>query len=322
MKRTSAVLSALLVGLTFTVAALCFGAHTQVHAARAEKGVTFQGQRPTLTIIYRGLMVFHPDPGQKYVEVGVLQAPEHQLGIEVREISRKGVSTFSIPFPQLEHADRDVWQFEFASRSTKGISFYQNGAFDRKRGLGDARDFRWVVDLEGGEFYDRELPTNTNQLGLVLHVTSGEFSTKAKTAPLVRKKGDGTFQYFGSAAEEVATEVFTEGDTVLRSQKTGVEIIRLKTKPDTTYQIVISNTVAAHHQIASSLNHFQYYYRLIAEPTPEWYEFDLSHNSISSAATNALMGARIVSANYVIPMDPEPTLCGQVLLSKRKLPLR
>ena len=256
---------------------------------------------------------------REYFEVGILPAPEHEFRVQVIENSPEGVSSSFVPLAQFGDSKPDVWSLEFASSTKHGISLYQNGPFDRKRGVGDQRDFRWAVDLEGREFYDRQLPTKTNRLGLILRVASGEFYTNRKTSPLMLKKGDGTFQYFGSAAEEVAADVSLEnGDLVLRSAKRG-EILRLKEKADTAYEIVIENAPIAQHHMASNPNHFQYYYRLIAKPKAEWYEFKAADAAMSSAGDSS--SATFTLASYLVP-DTTRVPCMPAGVGKRARPLR
>lgn len=326
MKRISAFSTALLVLLA---CALPFAVHggqvrRSKHAAKLEQKA-LPRPRPTVTIVFRGLMVFHPDPARQYFESGILQAPDHKFRIHVREHSPAGVSSYSVPLGPFGSLERDVWSFEFSSSGRRGVSFYRNGFFDRKRGIGDERDFRWAVDLEGREFYNQQLATKTNQLGPVFRVTSGEFYTKSKTPPLMRNQGDGTFQYFGSAADEIAAGAFLKsGDVVLRSEKSGKEILRLKEKPDTTYEIVIENEPLAHlEHAASTLTHFQYYYRLIAKPKAEWYEFKLASDSVSSSTADSGR-ERFMFASYLIPAIPgtDRAPCMPAGVSKRKKSLR
>jgi hypothetical protein len=149
----------------------------EVSVGRTERGAKTEKPRPEakarVTIVFRGLQVFHPDPARQYFEAGILRAPEHKFHIEVLEKSSAGVSSFRVPSESLGSAENDVWSFEFAS-SNRGVSLYQKGAFDRKAGIGDERDFRWTVDLEGKEFYNQQLTTKQNQLGQwrVLHQDS------------------------------------------------------------------------------------------------------------------------------------------------------
>jgi len=240
------------------------------------------GAKARVTVVFRGLMVFHPDPARQYFEAGILPAPARSFRIEVLEKSSGGVSSITVPSETLNSAENDVWSFEFQRSSNAGVRFYQNGAFDRKAGLGDERDFRWAVDLEGREFYNQQLTTKQNQLGPVMRVTSGEFYTKTRTQPLLRNRGNGTFEYFGRAADEVAADLFVgAGDVVLRSANTGKEIFRLKDKPGTTYEIVVENQPIPEPHAAGS--HFSYYYRLITKPRDEWYDFKVADDSSFSA---------------------------------------
>lgn len=258
-----------------TTACLVFLACFAVHLTN---GARIPSSKPTVTIVFRGLMAFHPDPAGKYFETGILQAPEHRFHIEVRETSVSGVSSFSVPVESSENSLNDVWTFELPGSIQQGVSFYQKGAFDRKAGIGDPRDFRWAVDLEGKEFYNQQLTTKQNQLGPVMRVTSGEFYTKTRTLPLLRNKGNGTFEYFGRAADEIATGWNGDGgDVVLRSGKSGKEILRLKAKPGTSYEIVVENEYMTEAHAANS--HFGYYYQLITKPRDEWYDFKVADDT-------------------------------------------
>jgi len=228
---------------------------------------------PSLTIIFRGLMAFRRDHDEQTFSVGILPAPEHEFTLQVLEKSAQGVSTYSIPLNQLMGSKGDTWLVEFPSQRN-GVSYYQNGVFDRKKGLGDIRDFRWLIDMEAKEFYGHKLASDPQQLGVELKFSSGEFYTKTTTLPLQRRIGARSFEYFGRVAQEIATDVFLEdGDFVLTSQASGAEILRLKQKPDTVYEVVFENAPPPMQHAAMRANHFQYYYRLFPMPKPQWYEF-------------------------------------------------
>lgn len=271
MRRLSVCTMAVFVFLAWSTLAVVNGGRTSRPGPGAEK--TVPSAKSRVTIVFRGLLVLHPDPARQYFEAGILRAPEHRFRIEVLEKSSAGISRFTVPSEFLSGAPNDVWSFEFTSSANRGVNFYQNGAFDRKAGVGDERDFRWAVDLEGKEFYNQQLTTKQNQLGPVLRVTSGEFYTKTKTRPLLRNRGNGTFEYFGSAADDVAADLFVDsGDVVLRSANSGKEILRLKDKPSTTYEIVVENEFMTEAH-AANIGHFKHYYRLISKPREEWYDF-------------------------------------------------
>src|SRR5215216_1073466 len=212
----------------------------KTHAARTTnfKSSGLSSRGPSLTVIFRGLMALRQDHEEHTLAVGILLAPEHEFTMQVLEKSAQGVSTYSIPMNQLMGSKGDIWLVEVPAQRN-GVSYYQNGVFDRKQGLGDIRDFRWLIDLEGKEFYGRKLAIDQQHMGVEVKFSNGEFYTKTTTRPLQRKMGAKTFEYFGRAAQEIATDVFLEdGDFVLTSQASGTEILRLKQKPDTTYELV------------------------------------------------------------------------------------
>jgi len=246
-------------------------------------------------------MAFHPDPAGQYFEAGILPAPDHELRMQVLEKSLDGVSNSVVPLGQYANLKSDIWLLEFPSKS-KGVSFYQSGSFDRKSGVGNSRDFRWLIDLEGADFYNRKLQPNTSQLGVSFHIHSGEFYTKTMTLPLMRRRGDGTFEFFGRAAQEIAIDVFLEdGDMILRSEQSGTEMFRLKEKPDTTYEVVIENVPASQDHMAMSVNHFQYYYRLFPMARTDWYEFKVADRG-TSLATSDVTKPTFTLASYLSPM--------------------
>src|SRR5262245_66055818 len=55
-----------------------------------------QTRQSTATIVFRGLMIFRPDSERRYLDVGVLNAPEHEFRIQVKEVSPDGVAISSI----------------------------------------------------------------------------------------------------------------------------------------------------------------------------------------------------------------------------------
>jgi hypothetical protein len=295
MKRASRLLTVLFLLTVPTISLLDRAAHrTQAAGVEELRPVAHRSRGPSLTIVFRGLMVFHPDAARQYFEVGILRAPEHEFRMQVLEKSPEGVSSFSVPLEQFLTAKSDVWSLEFPS-STKGVSFYKGGSFDRRSGTGDKRDFRWLIDLESSELYGRKLSIDNNQLAIMLRVNGGEFYTKTTTFPLTRRKGDGTFEYFGRVAQEIATDVFLEeGDMVLRSETSREEIFRLKETPDTTYEIVIENLPLQHHYMPTNFNHFQYYYRVFPMPRTEWYEFEVASREKPS-------GLNFLKAGFSVP---------------------
>ena len=141
MKRITACTTAflLLLSCTLLVPVVNGGKVLPTHKTSVDK--TSHGSTPSVTIVLRGLMVFHPDPSREYFEAGILPAPGHRFRVEVREKTKTGVSTFLVPLPPVTNLVNDSWSLEFTSPMKRGISFYQKGAFDRKAGIGDPEGF-------------------------------------------------------------------------------------------------------------------------------------------------------------------------------------
>jgi hypothetical protein len=295
MKRASVVL---MIIFLLTVPVVCLTDRDALKARRRARSVrelrplALRSRGPSLTIVFRGLMTFHRDPAGQFFEVGIVSAPMHEFRMQVLEKTSESVSSSWVPISQYVTAKHDLWLLEFPN-STKGVSFYKGGPFERRRGIGDKRDYRWLIDLEGSEFYGRKVSIEHNQLAPMLHINSGEFYTKTTTLPLTRRKGNGTFEEFGRAAQEIATDVFLEdGDMVLRSEKT--EIFRLKEKPDTVYEIVIENLPVQHDYTSTNSNHFQFYYRVFPMQPVEWYEFRV-------ASRAKVLGLNFFRAGWSVP---------------------
>ena len=171
--------------------------------------------------------------------------------------------------------------------------------------------------MEGKEFYNEQLTTKQNQLGPVMRVTSGEFYTKTRTHPLLRNRGDGTFEYFGRAADEVAADLFVEvGDVVLRSANSGKEILKLKDKPGTSYEVIVENEFMPEAH-AANMSHFKYYYRLITKPREQWYDFKVADDFSAARQSNHAN----TMFSYVSP-GSNRTPCTLWGFGKRTNPLR
>jgi len=280
----------------------------QTHAASTTNhktsGLSTRG--PSLTIIFRGLMALRQDTEENTLAVGILRAPEHEFTVQVLEKSPQGVSSYSIPMNQLMGAKSDTWLVAVPAQRN-GVTYYQNGVFDRQKGVGDIRDFRWLVDLEGKEFYGRKLAIDQRHLGVDVKFSNGEFYTKTTTRPLERKLGTKTFEPFGRVAQEIATDVFLEdGDFVLTSQASGAEILRLKQKPDTTYELVFDNSPPPTQHLAMGANHFQYYYGFFPMPKSQWYEFRVVSRAL---AQTGLRGRNLNLVEFAHPPTTDEIPC-------------
>ena len=283
MKRLPDRLINSILVLVLVAAGFVFPYGIKTHAART---TNLNSRGPSLTIIFRGLIALRQDTGENTLAVGIVRAPQHEFTVQVLEKSPQGVSSYSIPMNQLMGSKGDTWLVEMPAQRN-GVTYYQNGVFDRQNGLGDVRDFRWLIDLEGKEFYGHKLANDQKHMGVEVKFSSGEFYTKTTTRPLERKIGDKTFEYFGRVAQEIATDVFLEeGDFVLTSQASGREILRLQQKPDTTYELVFENAPPPTQHLAMEASHFQYYYGFFPMQKSQWYEFRVVSRGLAQTGRN------------------------------------
>ena len=277
----------------------------------------------TLTIVFRGLMIFHKDEENDRMEIGILRVHGHIP----RVLTIKNGVLAAVRVFEEEDLKQPFWELEVTNPVGLGVSTYTNGSvkFERKTHKDD-RDFRWIMDLEARDFYNRDLTKemNTNKLMPVLHVPHGEFYTRLKSPLLLRKEGPGEFEPFGCVAAVTGCDIPFDGGGAELKVAGGSTLFTFKNEPNTIYEI--TNTppdvvpppeqdgrhVGGPHTEAtpatqrktegkdSPPDHFQHYYDLFPViPSPR-FEFQ---------PANPTPG-------------PDPALCGKGMLGKRTNPLR
>jgi hypothetical protein len=290
-------------------------------------------QRPTITLVFKGLMVLHKDKdGQRY-EVGILNAPKHKFRINVTSRSPRGIKHSSI---DLKPAPGEIWRLYVQDPVDREIREYRGEEFSRSRD-----DIRWLIDLESKEFHptkrgaaDRKLKAEL--LNPVFHIENGVFYTRVKSKLTERRKGSDPFEPFGFVAEEIGVDIeLKSGNAVLVVEGTEEEIFRLEKNGDVTHEVVIDNSPeieddkkgtgsghgsgheaapptlpatapgAAHHGAAAptplSSDHFQFYYSFFPEPEDKRFQFRL---------------AEPVDGKKPPTPQPDPLLCPMVLIGR------
>src|SRR5215470_18510681 len=91
--------------------------------------------------------------------------------------------------------------------------FKEGQCFDR-RTHPHARDFRWIIDLEGSDLHNKDLTQDidTTKIKTVLRVRHGEFYTRLLSPPLMRKnvRPAGNDVYYGMTAEVTGCDIAFE----------------------------------------------------------------------------------------------------------------
>ena len=94
--------------------------------------------------------------------------------------------------------------------------FFLGSEFDRKSNKGDELDFRWLLDLEGPEFYNKELkPKNNRKFRAKLIVRHGTFYTYQRTNTTFKAVGGPAPGYLGHIAKVMAANIeLQDGESV------------------------------------------------------------------------------------------------------------
>jgi hypothetical protein len=124
-------------------------------------------------------------------EVGILRCDRHKPILDIQRIelhpkSRKPLR--SVLVPHSLNLDEDiVIDVEHGNGAEiahcrRGVTTFTRREFDRLDDTGDPEDFRWIADLEGPEFYNRELRIkHRSELKPVILITDGILYTSRKS---------------------------------------------------------------------------------------------------------------------------------------------
>jgi len=283
----------------------------------------------TVTIVFRGLMVFNKQPNPstqeplKTMEIGFVDAlfqgggghagtgpPVHDAHIP-RILTMKNGVVAEVQDLRLRPELGTVRNWELVvTDSTQPVSTDEQGAapFDR-RTHNVARDFRFITDLEANDLHNRSLSAelNTRQLLLVLYVRHGLFFTQLQSPALrrIRINPPPAPVTYGPSAAVVGCEI-TFADTgklqLMAGGSTGAMVKEFVAEQGTIYEI--SNAppdVPVDAPVPPTApGHFHMYYDKLFNMPPSD-QFDLIRDDGAPA--------------------PDPALCGVTFLGLRKDPL-
>lgn len=256
----------------------------------------------SVTIVFRGLLVFHYLEDDGVMEIGVLE--DGKSGHVPRIITTKNGVIRSI-YDLRTHARfgpvRD-WAIEATHPLQESATKFEVGEFDRKTHP-YARDFRWIADLEGDDLHNRNLGTeiDTGNIPMVLRVPNGEFYTRLLSKPLMRKnvRPAGAPVFYGMAAETTGCDIaFELGE--LRLMAGNAEVLTFDEGVEDGVIYEFSNAPpdvpeAGPYVEAGHFHH--YYHNLFVDHTPDE-QFDFFPENDPAPA-------------------PDPATCGAAFLGKR-----
>lgn len=272
----------------------------------------------TLTIVFRGLMIFHEDKKNNLMEIGILREPTHVP--RILTIANGVLADVEDLRPRLGDPAHRRWQVNVTNPASKGVRIYTNGSANFNRQTHpDDRDFRFIMDFEADEFYDRDLTGEmlTANLIPVLQIPHGQFYTHLKSPNLNRSADGGEAEEFGPVASVTGCEISIEGGEVsLNVVETDDEVFSFTQKrrqlelPENAF-FEITNTPPdvllgdehghGHGGGANPNDHFQFYYDLFDPQNIPRPKFGFVRKDPSPA--------------------PNPLLCGKGQVGKRTDPL-
>lgn len=213
--------------------------------------------KPNVTISLAGLTLFCINDKQQ-LEVAVLQCPQHELLFDIQEITFDEATGERISSNLLITDKLDLKRnitIEVDNPGYSGITQCLKGEFNRERDLGDSRDFRWVIDLEGDKFGKKKLRrvfpgsvAHPKLLSPIITITYGELYTEKKSDEkfaVISLDCERRPQLLGSIAYRVGLDMTLKEDdcaAVLVSNGGADNLLPpLTAKPGKRYLITIEN---------------------------------------------------------------------------------
>ena len=257
-----------------------------------------------LTIVFRGLMVFHRTvTTPSLFEVGLLSPCHHNHGnpphIPRINTYKNGVLDSVMVIGELIDPMRRTWQLKVDGVGGGGVSTEEyGGTFDRATHT-NTRDYRWLIDLEDQREFHGPLTDkiDTKRLNPVLRIPSGTFYTRLLSRKMNRRQGDGQATNFGRVSAAVGCDITLTGTKAeLIVADTNASIFTFDVDPNGNTLYEIANTPPDTH--GSAEDHFQHYYDIFTSFFPK---FIFSPGEAHTGPSPEFPG-------------PSPALCGGVRL--------
>lgn len=263
-----------------------------------------------LTIVFRGLMVFHEDKENDLFEIGILDEPTHHIP---RILTLKN-GVLAAVTDLRPHDEPSPWSIVVKNPTKNGINIRRLGAEFVRTKHEFKDDFRWIMDLEDKEFYGRDLTSeiDTSLLTRVLRVSHGEFYTRLQSPRLGRSKDAHDPEEFGEVAAVVGCDIADNGEGATLRAGDGTDIFSFVNEPNTMYEIANTppDIIGDDHRKSQAGrkhghgrephlvpdDHFQHYYELFKPNKPS----PIFHLRAPDATP-----------------DPDPAVCGTIMFGKR-----
>ena len=141
----------------------------------------FPSDSPDITLVFSGLFLIAFEKEKRFCQFGVIQAERHCLKIDIK---KRASSLLDAPELSCKIPNENI-HFEVTRRAS-GVDTYEPGEFQRNS-RHDRRDFRWVLDFEGRELHNRQLPVRPGTLRRSVFVYNGLLYTRETQEVLIRR---------------------------------------------------------------------------------------------------------------------------------------
>ncbi len=214
--------------------------------------------KPNITISFAGLMIYYikkdKEGEDKELQVAIVNCPDHEPIIDIHEITMDE-KTGEYEGSRLIHQSRVDSNINIKNSESNRVKqdIYDQVVFDRKLDLGEPRDFRWIINLEGEEFGGKEMKIKAipgappKRLGPIITIKDGVIYTERRSdekfAVISLCNTESKPKYLGRMAYRVGVDIILNNGAVvvLRTGNPADELPALENKPLTKYHINIEN---------------------------------------------------------------------------------
>jgi hypothetical protein len=239
----------------------------------------FPSDSPDITLVFKGLFLIAFEKDKRFCQFGVIQAERHCLKINIK------TSASSLPAaPELscKIPDGDI-HLEVTNRAS-GVDTYEPGRFERNR-RHDRRDFRWVLDFEGRELHNHQLPVRPGALKRSVFVYNGLFYARDTHEVIIRRPfhhttgtaGDESLlpqTQSGLICKSVGCDIYLtdQEEFLFKYGPDGNYSIRLKKEQGISYEISVTNLCPEDVEPAPGSSDFALYYEVLNVPENEQFK--------------------------------------------------
>lgn len=239
-----------------------------------------------VTIFFEGLMISCFNPNKRRFETVLVRRSNHDF--TVRIVKYKGDNIIEDVTHENIPNQNVIFDFEGKGNpEVSGYRLYQSGTFNRvDEPMNDSRDLRWLVDLEGKEFYDSKVePTGLSlskyKMPLIpVYIKNAEFFTNQITPYTTEKvlddeKGNEiSREFFGKCGCVMCARINADS-VIMNFEGTKIPSSEINRSEGFTYNIFITNT----REGGDEESELPVYYRVIKHSSGNQYNLDFSNEN-------------------------------------------